>query len=80
MLTEKEIDVLRWASEGLNDRQLAARLNISIGAVRYRWAAVFKKSEAYGRHRWRSIFKNLRATDRTHAAFVVAKGLPNPFK
>ena len=49
MLTEKEIDVLRWAGEGLNDRQLAARLNISIGTVRYRWAAVFRKLDANGR-------------------------------
>lgn len=40
-ITPRELEVLRLLAEGLSNREIAARLGISKGAVRHRLHAIF---------------------------------------
>ena len=42
-LTNREIDVLSWSLEGLNDVQVAEELHITVHAVRFHWRNIFRK-------------------------------------
>ena len=48
-LTEREKEVLCWASEGKTDEEIATILNLSLNTVRFHWKKIFKKLEANGR-------------------------------
>lgn len=48
-LTEREIEILQWASEGKSDDVIADILTISINTVRFHWKNIFEKLDAHGR-------------------------------
>jgi len=48
-ITQRENEVLCWASEGKTDEEIAAILNLSLNTVRFHWKKIFKKLEANGR-------------------------------
>ena len=49
-ITQKEKDVLSWASESKTDDEIGTLMGISVNTVRYHWKNIFKKLEAYGRY------------------------------
>lgn len=60
-LTERETEVLQWLAQGLANKQIAARLNVSTHTVKYHIASIYGK---------------LGATNRTEAVrFGLQKGL-----
>lgn len=48
-ITQREAEILCWASEGKTDEEIAIILNISLNTVRFHWKKVFKKLAANGR-------------------------------
>lgn len=48
-LTNREIDVLCWASEGKTDRDISEILTISISTIRFHWKNIFFKLNANSR-------------------------------
>lgn len=42
-LSPREVEVLEMASRGLRNREVAARLNISVHAVKFHLAAIYRK-------------------------------------
>ena len=48
-LSEREQEILQWASDGKSDDVIADILNISVNTVRFHWKNIFTKLNAYGR-------------------------------
>ena len=48
-ITQRESEVLCWASEGKTDEEIATILNLSLNTVRFHWKKIFRKLEANGR-------------------------------
>ncbi len=48
-LTDREIEILHWASEGKSDDVISDILIISLNTVRFHWKNIFKKLNANGR-------------------------------
>lgn len=48
-LTEKEEQVLCWATEGKTDDDIAALMNISFNTVRFHWRNIFKKLNVFNK-------------------------------
>lgn len=48
-LTNRETDILQWASEGKTDDVISEILNISTNTIRYHWKSIFNKLGANGR-------------------------------
>lgn len=48
-LSDRETEILTWASEGKTDIDISDILNISENTVRFHWKNIFKKLNAYGR-------------------------------
>jgi DNA-binding NarL/FixJ family response regulator len=65
-LTSRELEVLEMASLGRTNAQIAAQLNVTIHAIKFHLAAVYRK---------------LGVTNRTEAAVLHLKAaaLPDPF-
>jgi DNA-binding CsgD family transcriptional regulator len=49
VLTPRELEVLALASEGLTNMQMAARLQLSVHAVKFHLASVYRKLEVANR-------------------------------
>lgn len=52
-LTAKEWEVLQWLSEGLPNREIAARMNVSVGTVKTHLHRIYGKMQVNGR--WEAI-------------------------
>jgi DNA-binding CsgD family transcriptional regulator len=63
ILSRREAEVLKFTSLGLTNRQVAARLNVSIHAVKFHLAAIYRK---------------LGVSNRTEAAVVYMRTAPLP--
>jgi DNA-binding NarL/FixJ family response regulator len=61
VLTAREVEVLEMASLGLTNTQIAARLHVTIHAVKFHLAAIYRK---------------LGVTNRTEAAVAFLGGRP----
>jgi DNA-binding CsgD family transcriptional regulator len=48
-LTQREIEILCWASEGKTDEEIAKLLSLSLNTVRYHWKKIFYNLQANGR-------------------------------
>lgn len=48
-ITERQKEILCWASEGKTDEEIAVILGITINTVRYHWKNIFKQLDANGR-------------------------------
>ncbi len=48
-LTNREMQVLKWAAEGKTDEEISGILYISSHTVRYHWRKIFNKLQAYSR-------------------------------